>query len=162
MAFLQRTDALIIDLRDNGGGDSGMVSLAVSYLVAPGTQINAFHRRDKDVDDQMWTLPYVPGGRWSTEKPVYVLTSKDTASGAEEFAYDLQQLKRGTIIGESTWGGANPGDFIPIDQHFVIFVPDGAAVNPMAAGHLAAEPRDVSINAYMPIPDIATQCSKPA
>jgi C-terminal processing protease CtpA/Prc len=132
MTFLRRTDALIIDLRDNGEGDPGMVSMAVSYLVAPGTQINTFHRRDNPVDEQMWTTPYVPGGRWSTDKPVYVLTSKDTASGAEEFAYDLQQLKRGTVVGEITWGGANPGDFFPVDQHFAIFVPTGAAVNPIS------------------------------
>lgn len=132
MAFLQHTDAMIFDLRDNGGGDPGMVALAVSYLVPPGTQINGFRRRGQTELDQIWTLPFVPGGPWSTDKPVYVLTSKETASGAEEFAYDLQQLKRATIIGEATWGGANPGEFFPIDQHFAIFVPTGAAVNPIS------------------------------
>ncbi|MDQ3245779.1 MAG: S41 family peptidase, partial [Pseudomonadota bacterium] len=125
-------DALIVDLRENGGGDPGMVALAVSYLVPDDTQINGFRRRGQSVDRQIWALPYVPGGRWSIDKPLYVLTSKDTASGAEEFAYDIQQLKRGTVVGEPTWGGANPGDFLPIDQHFAIFVPTGAAVNPIS------------------------------
>ncbi|WP_300974265.1 S41 family peptidase [Sphingomonas sp. LHG3406-1] len=132
MAFLQHTDAMIVDLRDNGGGDPGMVALAVSYFVPPDTKINGFRRRGQAQVDQIWTLPYVPGGRWSIDKPVYVLTSKRTGSGAEEFAYDLQQLKRATIVGEPTWGGANPGDIFPIDQHFAIFVPTGAAVNPIS------------------------------
>lgn len=132
MAFLQHTDALIFDVRDNSGGAPGMVALTVSYLVPPRTQINNFHRRGEAVDEQFWSLPYVPGGRWSIDKPVYVLTSKDTASGAEEFAYDLQQMKRGTVVGGVTWGGANPGGLFPIDQHFAIFVPTGAAVNPIS------------------------------
>jgi C-terminal processing protease CtpA/Prc len=132
MAFLQHSDALIFDLRENGGGDPAMVAMALSYLVPPETEINHIHRRDTAVDRQIWALPYVPGGRWSTDKPVYVLTSHKTASGGEEFAYDLQQMKRGTIVGGVTWGGANPGEFLPIDRHFAIFVPTGAAVNPIS------------------------------
>ena len=132
MAFLKNSDALIIDLRDNGGGDPSGVAMLVSYLEPAETLINTFHRRDRPVADQIWTMPYVPGGRWSMDKPVYVLTSKDTASGAEEFAYDMQQLKRGTVVGASTWGGANPGKMMPIDDHFAIFVPFGSAVNPIS------------------------------
>ena len=132
MAFLKNSDALIIDERDNGGGDPQGVAMLVSYLEPAETMINTFHERDKAVNDQIWTAPYVPGGRWSTDKPVYVLTSKNTASGAEEFAYDMQQLKRGTVVGSSTWGGANPGKIEPIDTHFAIFVPFGMAVNPIS------------------------------
>ena len=132
MGVLRHSDAMIIDLRDNGGGDPQMVALAMSYLVPPATLINTFHKRDQAVNDQIWSLPFVPGGRWSTDKPVYILTSKHTASGGEEMAYDVQQLKRGTLIGEPTWGGANPGTFEPIDDHFAIFVPFGMAVNPIS------------------------------
>ena len=132
MAFLRNSDALIIDERDNHGGDPQGVAMLVSYLEPPETLINTFHTRDKPVNDQIWTAPYVPGGRWSTDKPVYVLTSKNTASGGEEFAYDMQQLKRGTVVGSSTWGGANPGKIEPIDAHFAIFVPFGMAVNPIS------------------------------
>jgi retinol-binding protein 3 len=132
MGFLKNSDALIIDLRDNGGGDPEDVAMLVSYLEPAETLINTFHQRDKAVNDQIWTAPYVAGGRWSTDKPVYVLTSKNTASGAEEFAYDMQQLKRGTVVGSSTWGGANPGKIEPIDDHFAIFVPFGMAVNPIS------------------------------
>jgi hypothetical protein len=132
MEFLKNSDALIVDLRDNGGGDPNGVAMLVSYIEPPQILINTFHRRDKPVNDQIWTMPYVPGGRWSTDKPVYVLTSKDTASGAEEFAYDMQQLKRGTVVGAPTWGGANPGKIEPIDDHFAIFIPFGSAVNPIS------------------------------
>jgi C-terminal processing protease CtpA/Prc len=132
MAFLQYSDALIFDLRDSGGGDPAMVAMVLSYVVPPHTEINRFHQRGGAADEQVWSLPYVPGGRWSTDKPVYVLTSGQTASGAEEFAYDLQQMKRGTIVGGATWGGANPGGVLPIDEHFAIFVPTGAAVNPIS------------------------------
>jgi hypothetical protein len=132
MAFLQYTDALVFDLRDNGGGDPAMVAMALSYLVPADTEINRFHQRGNPIDQQIWALPYVPGGRWSTDKPVYVLAGGRTASGAEEFAYDLQQMKRGTIVGAVTWGGANPGGMGAIDRHFALFVPTGAAVNPIS------------------------------
>ncbi|HEX5181696.1 MAG TPA: S41 family peptidase [Allosphingosinicella sp.] len=132
MAFLQHTDALIFDLRDNGGGDPDMVAMMLSYVVPPDTEIDRIHRRDTPVDRQMWALPYVPGGPWSIDKPIYVLTSNETASGAEEFAYDLQQMKRARIVGGVTAGAANPGGFFPLDRHFALFVPTGAAVNPIS------------------------------
>lgn len=132
MEFLRHTDALIVDLRHNGGGEPDMVQLAASYLLPPATLINTFHQRGKDVRDQFWTLPYVPGGRWSLDKPLFVLTGPGTASAAEEYAYDVQQLKRGTIVGEATWGGANPGEVTAIDTHFAIFIPNGAAINPVS------------------------------
>lgn len=132
MEFLRHTDALIVDLRANGGGDPGMVQLVVSYFVPSETLINTFHQRGKAVRDQFWSLPFVPGGRWSLDKPVFVLVGKETASAAEEFAYDIQQLKRGIIVGEPTWGGANPGDVMALDTHFAIFVPSGAAINPVS------------------------------
>ncbi|HEX5184591.1 MAG TPA: S41 family peptidase [Allosphingosinicella sp.] len=131
MAFLRRTDAIIFDMRENHGGDPHMVSFAVSYLFPVDTLIITFHDRG-GTDQQMWSLPDVPGGRWSTDKPVYVLTSDKTASGGEEFAYDIQQLKRGTIVGGTTWGGANPGGVEPLDAHFAIFVPQGAPINPVS------------------------------
>jgi retinol-binding protein 3 len=64
------------------------------------------------------------------DKDVYVLTSSRTFSGAEEFAYDLQALKRATIIGETTRGGANFGNGFVLGEHFVSFIPVGRAVNP--------------------------------
>ena len=66
------------------------------------------------------------------DKPVYVLTSKDTFSGAEEFSYNLKNLKRATIVGETTGGGAHPVAGHRIDDHFMIGVPFARAINPIS------------------------------
>ena len=109
MTFLADTDALIIDLRRNGGGLPEMVAVLCSYLFdSEPVHLNSLYWRPQDTTQQFWTLPYVPGRRY-VGKDVYVLTSKRTFSGAEEFAYNLKNLKRATLIGETTGGGAHPG-----------------------------------------------------
>jgi retinol-binding protein 3 len=131
MNFLANADAAIFDLRANGGGDPRMVSLICSYLFAEPTHLNDIWERKSDTTQQYWTLPYVPGKRLDT-KPAFVLTSKQTFSGAEEFAYDLQNLKRATIVGETTGGGAHLVRGDRIDAHFMIGVPFAKAVNPIS------------------------------
>lgn len=129
MEFLADTDALVFDLRDNGGGDPATVQFICSYLFEEKpVHLNSLIWRDGR-KEEFWTLKDLPGKRY-LNKPVYVLTSKNTGSAAEEFAYNLQQLKRATIIGGVTWGGANPGDFLPLGSHFMAFVPNGRAENP--------------------------------
>ncbi len=131
MNFLANTDSLIIDLRRNGGGDPAMVALISSYLFgSQPVHLNDLYWREGDTTRQWWTLPYVPGKRYGAVKDVYVLTSKYTFSAAEEFTYNLKNLKRATIIGETTGGGANPGGVRRINEHFMIFVPSGRAINP--------------------------------
>jgi len=87
--------------------------------------------RKSGTTQQYWTLPYVPGKRLDT-KPAYVLTSKQTFSGAEEFTYDLQNLKRATVVGETTCGGAHLVRGERIDAHFVVGVPFAKAINPVS------------------------------
>ncbi|MEO0537897.1 MAG: S41 family peptidase [Cyanobacteria bacterium P01_A01_bin.123] len=132
MQFLTHTQALIVDLRHNGGGAPGMVALLCSYLFpeSPPIHLNDLYWRAKDETHQWWTLPYVPGQRY-VDKPVYVLTSEETASAAEEFTYNLKQLKRAIVVGETTRGGANPGVGRRIHDHFWMFVPTGRAINPI-------------------------------
>ncbi|MBL9103629.1 MAG: S41 family peptidase [Myxococcales bacterium] len=130
MAFVADTDALIFDLRRNGGGDPNMVAALTTWLFADSVHLNDIYFRPDDATRQFWTLPGVPGRRY-LDRAVYVLTSKSTGSGAEEFAYNLQQLKRATIVGETTWGGANPGEVVRLNDHFSAFVPNGAAINPI-------------------------------
>lgn len=131
MTFLANTDALIIDLRRNGGGSPGMVQLVSSYLFDEPTHLNSLYFRPADRTDQFWTLPHVPGQRFGEEKPVYVLTSERTFSAAEEFSYNLQNLKRATIVGDTTGGGAHPGGTRRVGTHFVVFVPSGRAISPV-------------------------------
>jgi C-terminal processing protease CtpA/Prc len=94
--------------------------------------LNSFYERPGDKHTQTWTLPYVPGLR-TPDKPVYVLTSNRTFSAAEEFTYNLKNLKRATIVGETTGGGANPGGYISVTPHFRVFVPTGRAINPITS-----------------------------
>jgi hypothetical protein len=131
MNFLGNADALIFDLRDNGGGDPKMVAYISTYLFGESTHLNDLYNRKENTTTQYWTLPYVPGKRL-TGKPVFVLTSKRTFSGAEEFSYNLKNLKRATIVGETTGGGAHPVAGHRIDDHFTIGVPFARAVNPIS------------------------------
>lgn len=131
MAFLAETDALIVDVRRNGGGDPNMVAALTTWFFAEPVHLNDIYSREDDATRQYWTLPGVPGRRY-VDREIYVLTSKKTGSGAEEFAYNLQQLRRATIVGETTWGGANPGDVVRLNDHFSAFVPTGAAINPIS------------------------------
>ena len=130
MNFLANVEALIIDLRSNGGGDPRMVALISTYLFAEPTHLNDLWERRTNTTQQYWTLPYVPGKRL-IDQPVYVLTSSRTFSGAEEFTYNLKNLKRATIIGEVTGGGAHPVMGHRIDDHFMIGVPFARAINPI-------------------------------
>ena len=130
MNFLSHVDAMIFDLRDNGGGDPRMVDMVVSYLFDKSTHINDLYYRKGDHTTQYWTLPYLPGARLATQ-PVYVLTSSRTFSGGEEFCYDLKSLKRATLVGETTGGGAHPVSAHRIDDHFMIGVPEGRPINPI-------------------------------
>lgn len=131
MNFLGNVDAIIFDLRSNGGGDPAMVSLISTYLFDQPTHLNDLYNRKENSTRQFWTLPYVPGKRLAG-KPVFVLTSKRTFSGAEEFTYNLKNLKRATIIGETTGGGAHPVAGHRIDDHFIIGVPFAKAENPIS------------------------------
>lgn len=132
MNMLAHTDALIIDLRRNGGGSPGMVALLTSFLVSPEpVHLNSFYERSGDAMRQSWTLPYVPGPR-TPDKPIYVLTGSYTFSAAEEFTYNLKNMKRATIVGESTGGGAHPGGDFSVTPHFRVFVPSGRPINPIS------------------------------
>lgn len=131
MNFVANTDALIVDLRENGGGSPDMVAYVTSYLFTTRTHLNDLWTRRTNENREYWTRD-VPGVRFGDQKPIYVLTSKNTFSGAEEFTYNLKNLKRATIIGETTGGGAHPVSGHKIDEHFVIGVPFARAINPIS------------------------------
>jgi retinol-binding protein 3 len=131
MTLMANTEALIVDLRRNGGGDPATVALMTSYLFDERTHLNSFYKREGNRTTQFWTQDWVPGKRFGKTKPVYVLTSKRTFSGAEEFSYNLKNLKRGTVVGETTGGGAHPGGMRRLAANFSMFVPDGRAINPI-------------------------------
>ena len=131
MNFVANTDALIFDLRENGGGDPEMVALICSYLFGDKpVHLNDLYFRPTNKTEEFWTKPNVLGKKYG-DKDVYVLTSNRTFSGAEEFSNNLKVLKRAVIVGETTGGGANPGGMVRVNDNFGIFVPTGRAINPI-------------------------------
>jgi len=131
MALLANTEAMIIDLRQNGGGSPEMVQLICSYFFeGEPVHLNDLYFRPTDSTRQYWTLPHVPRKRY-VSKEVYILTSKRTFSGAEVFSYNMKNLKRAMLVGETTGGGAHPGDMVRLNDHFSVFLPVGRAINPV-------------------------------
>jgi C-terminal processing protease CtpA/Prc len=131
MDFVSNCDALIIDMRNNGGGDPDGVRLICSYFFGKKpVHLNDLYFRKDDDTYEFWTLKKVDGKKMP-DIDLYVLTSHYTFSGAEEFTYNLKNLKRATIVGEVTGGGANPGGPVRINDDFVVFIPTGRAINPI-------------------------------
>jgi hypothetical protein len=128
MTSLNGADALIFDLRDNRGGYPEMVMLIAAYLFERPEYM--YSPREAPTE-HLWTQSPVAGNKLA-DKPVYVLTSGTTWSGAEQFCYDLKVLKRATLVGEKTRGGAHAGVFYRIDDHFGIGIPEVRTVNPFS------------------------------
>ncbi|WBO64729.1 S41 family peptidase [Streptomyces camelliae] len=132
LTLVSRADRLILDLRGNRGGDPETVAFVCSYLLDERTHLNTQYARVGERYDQFWSLPYVPGARFGGTKPVSVLTSGNTFSAAEELSYDLQQLGRATIVGETTRGGAHPREGWTVHPHLEATIPVGRSVNPVS------------------------------
>jgi len=130
MSLLADTGALIIDLRSNGGGWPPTVGLLISYLFPAEDELHLHdvYSRFDGKTHQYWTSIEVSGRRY-IGKPVYVLTSAHTFSAAEGFAYDVQALRRATIVGEVTGGGAHPSLVEKLDTNFLLIVPDARVIN---------------------------------
>lgn len=130
MNLLSGADAIIIDLRKNGGGSPEMVQYLCSYFFDEKLHLNSLYWREGDRTEEFWTLEKV-NGKKLPDVPLFVLTSSYTFSGAEEFCYNMQTRKRATLVGETTGGGANPGGGFPVNDRLMVFVPTGKAVNPV-------------------------------
>ena len=118
MAFLKNSDALIVDLRENGGGTGDMVRFLASYFFVEPTRLSRSFRRDGTPQTTYdMTLPTVPGERMPIID-VFILTSPRTISAAEAFAFALQQRGRAVIVGETSAGAGNAGDYLDIGHGF--------------------------------------------
>lgn len=130
MNFIANTDAVIFDMRRNGGGSPEMIRYVSSWFFDEPTHLNSLHFRQGDRTVEFWTYDSIPGVQ-RPDVPIFVLTSSRTFSGAEEFSYNMLTQERATLIGEVTGGGANPGRTFPINERLEVFVPGGAAINPI-------------------------------
>jgi hypothetical protein len=135
LALIENTDAVIFDLRANGGGSPDMIDLLLTpFFGARPVLLNRFYQRDGDRKVDFTTLADFKGASRPTT-PIYVLISGRTGSAAEEFAYDVQAQKRGLIVGETSAGAANPGGQFDAGDGFSVFISTGAAVNPVTGGN---------------------------
>ncbi len=128
--FLINTNALIIDLRLNGGGQADMVKYISNLFFKEPTHINGFYIKRTNELFQTWTEPRPESDIWFA-KPIYIIVSGYTASAAEEFAYDMQSLHRAMIIGEVTAGAAHPVQIIDIGNGFSAYIPFARPINPV-------------------------------
>jgi hypothetical protein len=136
LQLLAGTDALIIDLRDNGGGSPAMVGYLASAFTAPGAPIfNTFQRRDGSGSEA--PLRSHPSPRLHV--PLFVLVSARTGSAAESFAYTLKNAGRARIVGEPSAGAANPGGAVDAGNGFRVFVSTGSPVSPITGRNWEGE-----------------------
>lgn len=130
MNFLANADAIIFDMRQNGGGSPEMIRYVSSWFFGEPTHLNSLYWRAGERTEEFWTYDEIPGVK-RPDVPLFVLTSSRTFSGAEEFSYNMLTQERAILIGEVTGGGANPGGTTAINERFEVFIPVGAAVNPI-------------------------------
>src|SRR5436190_6353111 len=132
LSTLANFDAIILDLRRNSGGNDPMMAFIATYFFdTTPVHVNDIYWRDTNETSQFWTMAFVPGRR-SARQPLYILTSASTFSGAEEFCYSLQNLKRALVVGETTGGGAHssrgPQRLTP---SFTAIIPVGRSISPI-------------------------------
>lgn len=131
MQWVADTRALVIDLRECGGGDPEGVMQFASYLFDRPTHLNDIYWRDEDRIEVRWTSAEVAGVRYGESRPIYVLIGPDTFSGCEDFAYALKHAGRAVLVGQTTGGGAHAGSPRRLHDHFMLFVPTGRPINPV-------------------------------
>lgn len=137
IAFVSHCKALVFDVRENYGGQPEMVQYIASFLFKDSTHLNDLYVRKSNHLETFWTTPDT-AFRALCNVPVYVLTSKITFSGGEEFAYDLQTQKRAIIVGETTGGGAHPVQPFIAGYGFIVNIPFARAINPITKGNWEA------------------------
>lgn len=112
--------AIVFDLRENPGGSTDLIPVIASYLFDE-QPVHLFDQSNRHLGtyEESWTTPQLTGKRFGSRKPVYILTSRETFSAAENFAYTLQQLKRAKVVGERTPGAAHGAFGRPVTSHLV-------------------------------------------
>ncbi|MFC6632725.1 S41 family peptidase [Microbulbifer taiwanensis] len=148
MTLVAQGDALIIDLRHNGGGAETM-QLLTGYLLEKHSPLSGSYNRPTDTHSHVSSPAWVPGRHFGSSKPLYILTSHRTFSAAEALAYDLQALERAVIVGETTGGGAHPFEYRRVHPHFAVDLPEGRSINPITDSNwqdVGVKP-DVSVSA---------------
>ena len=151
MRLLSKADALIIDMRRNGGGSPGTVVYLLGYLLdAPGATLFEIVHRPPELPER-YALDATRPAECDGKRPIAVLTSAQTFSGGEGLAFLLQERRRAEIVGEVTAGAANPGTTYPVNDRFRVNVPNGRIKSAIGGGNW--EGAGVSPNVKVPAAD---------
>ena len=135
MQLVVHTHALILDLRGGRGGAPDGVAFLASFFFADGeTHLSDIVEGPDGPTRQYWTSSFLPGPRY-LDRPVYAVTSASTFSGAEGLAYDLQALKRATVVGEVTRGGAHPSEVVSLREQVELRLPVARGVSAVTGGN---------------------------
>jgi len=110
--------------------------------------LSGSYTRPTDVRTYATSPAWVPGRRFGSTKPLYILISRKTFSAAEALAYDLQALKRATIVGEVSGGGAHPFEYRRIHPHFAVDLPESKSINPLTNSNW----QDVGVKSDVAVP----------
>lgn len=137
MRFLRDGDAIVLDLRGNGGGDHAAVRYLVSHFLDEDVLLYTFLSQ-KQPSAESRTLGYLPAGRL-TGKPLFVLIDGGTASAGEDLAYQVEQYRLGTLVGATTAGAANNNEHVPIAPGFLLSLSIGRPVHPLSGGNWEGE-----------------------
>ena len=132
LSALANFDSIILDLRRNGGGNTPMAAFVASYFLGPKPiRFSTIYWRDENRTVDVMTSEVVAGRR-SLDRDLFLLVGPSTFSAAEDFSYSLQQLKRATLVGETTAGGAHMGKGLQrLSPLFTAFIPIGRSINPV-------------------------------
>lgn len=104
---LRKVRGLIIDLRNNGGGEAEAMTEVASAFLPPGKSLGRFMDRSRRIQYEPHTraaMLFAPDSIKSFRGAVIILTSERTSSAAEIFAAALREAGRATVIGQNTCG----------------------------------------------------------
>ena len=131
MKFLEDTNTIIFDVRDNGGGVPQLVAFMISYLYPPQrVHLAQYTHRYNNSGYGLYTEENIPGKRLPNI-PVFVLVNEKSGSAAEEFAYFLKHRKRATIVGKTTMGAGYGTMWHRLNDEFIISISSEEDINPI-------------------------------
>lgn len=147
LRFLERTDALIVDLRRNGGGSGVMSHLIASHFL-PKTPIETIRVKSRGNGSYTQTSFATVAGPRRTDVPLYILTSRRTGSAAEEFAFILRNAGRATIVGDRTAGAGHMVQSYNAGEGFLVWI----SVTRVSDVKTGLEWEGVGVQPHHPVP----------
>ncbi|EMT5438178.1 MULTISPECIES: S41 family peptidase [Stenotrophomonas] len=130
--LLADTQGLVLDLRQNGGGDDGSADLLVRTLLESGvTAVQVLEQRGRRTP-----VPLPPASLPLYLKPLVILVDRRTGSAAEFVAYSLQAQGRARIVGGRSGGAAHMfDDPVLLPDGYQISIPDRQPINLRTGGN---------------------------